>query len=138
MKVGAPVEVGPYSLVIDVVGQRSGPNYREVVAHMTIRRGGAAVATTEPARREFSTRQMATTEAGIVTLGFGQIYASIGDPAADGTIPARLYWKPLVTFIWLGALMMAFAGVISLADRRLRFGVPRRAKTPAATAAAAG
>ena len=129
MKAGAPVEVGPYSLVIDVVGQRSGPNYREVVAHMTIRRDGAAVATTEPARREFSTRQMATTEAGIVTLGFGQIYASIGDPAADGTIPARLYWKPLVTCIWLGALMMAFAGVISLADRRLRFGAPQRAQS---------
>ena len=69
MKAGAPVEVGPYSLVIDVVGQRSGPNYREVVAHMTIRRDGAAVATTEPARREFSTRQMATTRSGDRHLG---------------------------------------------------------------------
>ena len=47
---------------------------------------------------------MATTEAGIATLNFGQVYISIADPAEDGTLPARMYWKPLVTLIWLGAL----------------------------------
>ena len=95
------------------------------------------VATIEPARRQFATRQMATTQAGIATLGFGQVYVSIGDPAADGTIPARLYWKPLVTLIWLGACVMAFGGAVSLADRRLRFGAPARAKAGASAAAMA-
>ena len=51
----------------------------------------------------FATREMATTEAGIATLSLGQVYVSIGDPAPDGSIPARLYWKPLVTLIWFGA-----------------------------------
>ncbi len=46
---------------------------------------------------------MATTQAGIATLRLGQVYVSIADPAADGAVPARLYWKPLVTLIWLGA-----------------------------------
>ena len=44
-------------------------------------------------------------------------------PDADGGVPARLYWKPLVTLIWLGGCAMALGGALSLADRRLRFGV---------------
>ena len=71
---------------------------------------------------------MSTTQAGLATLNFGQVYVSIADPAADGAVPARLYWKPLVTLIWLGAAAMALGGALSLADRRLRFGVAVRAK----------
>ena len=69
-----------------------------------------------------------------MTIGFGQIYAAIGETHPDGTIDARLYWKPLVTLIWIGALVMAFGGVLSLADRRLRIGVARRAAAVAEAA----
>ncbi|HYA71543.1 MAG TPA: cytochrome c-type biogenesis CcmF C-terminal domain-containing protein, partial [Roseiarcus sp.] len=137
MRVGAPQTVGPYEIVVDSLGEREGANYRETVAAMTIRSGGLAVASIEPARRQFATRQMATTQAGIATLHLGQIYVSIGDPDAGGGVPARLYWKPLVTLIWLGACLMALAGAFSLADRRLRLGAPARAKSSAAAAAAA-
>jgi cytochrome c-type biogenesis protein CcmF len=137
MSVGAMLHVGPYEVVLNSIGDRAGPNYREVAARMTIRDNGAIVATVEPARRQFATRQMSTTQAGIVTLHFGQIYASIGDPALDGSVAVRLYWKPLVTFIWLGACLMALGGALSLADRRLRFGAPARAKAAAAAAPAA-
>jgi cytochrome c-type biogenesis protein CcmF len=137
MRVGAPLTVGPYQVTLDDVGQRGGPNYRETVAHMTVRSGGAVVTTIEPARRQFSAREMATTQAGIATLWFGQLYVSVADPAADGSVPARLYWKPLVTMIWLGACCMALGGAISLTDRRLRFGAPARARA-GATAMAAG
>jgi cytochrome c-type biogenesis protein CcmF len=136
MRVGAPLNVGPYEVVMDSVGTRGGPNYQETVARMTVRSGGAVVTTIEPARRQFAARQMATTQAGIATLNLGQLYISIADPAADGSIPARLYWKPLVTLIWLGACCMAFGGAVSLADRRLRFGAPARAKAGAAAMAA--
>ena len=119
------------------MGERAGPNYRETVAAMTIRSGGQVVAAIEPARRQFAARQMATTQAGIATLDFGQVYVSIGDPDAGGGVPARLYWKPLVTLIWLGACLMALGGAFSLTDRRLRFGAPARAKAGAGAAAAA-
>ncbi len=137
MRVGSALHVGPYEIVIDSVNLRTGPNYQETVARMSIRSGGATVATVEPARRQFATRQMETTQAGIATLALGQVYVAISDPAADGTIPARLYWKPLVTLIWLGACVMAFGGAVSLADRRLRFGAPARAKAGAGAAAMA-
>ena len=104
---------------------------------MTVRSGDRTVATIEPARRAFAARGMTTTQAGLSTLGFGQIYISIGDPAPDGAVPTRLYWKPLVTLIWLGGVAMAAGGGLSLADRRLRFGVARRAR-PAMSPAPAG
>jgi cytochrome c-type biogenesis protein CcmF len=62
----------------------------------------------------------------LAPLQFGQVYVSIADPTGDGAVPARLYWKPLVTLIWLGGAAMALGGVLSLADRRLRFGVAAR------------
>src|SRR5271157_1696447 len=74
MRAGAPQTVGPYQITLDSVGQRVGPNYTETVAPMTVRSGGRVVATIEPARRQFAARQMTTTEAGLTTLHFGQIY----------------------------------------------------------------
>ncbi len=71
---------------------------------------------------------MQRSEAGIVTLGLGQIYAAIGESHPDGTVDARLYWKPLVTLIWIGALVMALGGALSLADRRLRGSASRDAR----------
>ena len=134
MKTGATQTVGPYRITLDSLADRAGPNYRETVAEMTIRKDGAFVATGEPARRQFATRQMATTQAGIVTLHLGQVYVAVGDPNADGAVAARLYWKPLVTLIWLGAFAMALGGALSLADRRLRLGAPAPARSAAAAA----
>jgi cytochrome c-type biogenesis protein CcmF len=125
---GVPQQVGPYAITLDWVGERVGPNYKEAATSMTVRSGDKVVAEIEPARRQFAARQMTTTQAGLATLNFGQVYVAIADPTPDGGVPARLYWKPLVTLIWLGAAAMAFGGALSLADRRLRFGAAARAK----------
>ena len=71
---------------------------------------------------------MPTTEAGIRTLGFSQLYVSLGDLGEDGSVVVRVWWKPLVTLIWLGALVMMAAAAVSLIDRRLRVGAPARRK----------
>ena len=136
MKEGVPQSVGPYQITVDSIGERVGPNYQDVVAHMTVRAGGRIVATIDPARRRFAAQPMTTTQAGMATLNFGQIYVGIADPIADGAVPARLYWKPLVTLIWLGGCAMALGGALSLADRRLRFGVARRSRAAMAAAPA--
>ncbi len=136
MKKGVPQSVGPYQITVDSIGERVGPNYQDVVAHMTVRAGDRIVATIDPARRRFAAQPMTTTQAGMATLNFGQIYVGIADPTADGAVPARLYWKPLVTLIWLGGCAMALGGALSLADRRLRFGVARRSRAAIAAAPA--
>jgi cytochrome c-type biogenesis protein CcmF len=133
---GVPERVGPYSITLDSVGERVGPNYKESVASVTVRSGDSVVAQIAPARRQFASREMTTTQAGLATLDFGQVYVSIADPTGDGDVPARLYWKPLVTLIWLGGAAMALGGALSLADRRLRFGAAERSRAAVAAAAA--
>jgi len=84
--------------------------------------------------RPYVPRAMPATEAGIMTVGLGQVYVSLGEVEADGSVGVRLYYKPLVLLIWIGALVMALGGAVSLTDRRLRIGAPVRAKMAAPAA----
>ncbi|ATQ68401.1 MULTISPECIES: heme lyase CcmF/NrfE family subunit [Methylosinus] len=136
MKPGVAYDVGPYRITIEDVASRAGPNYSETYAVMAVREGDATLAQIEPAKRFYQARRMARTEAGIVTLGLGQVYAALGEQHEDGTLDARLYYKPLVLLIWLGAVVMALGGACSLADRRLRIGVAARACVAAQAQAA--
>ncbi|MFM7091974.1 MAG: cytochrome c-type biogenesis CcmF C-terminal domain-containing protein, partial [Bacteroidota bacterium] len=56
------------------------------------------------------------------------LYAVLGDAQKEGGFVLRLYFNPLVRFIWIGALIMFVAGFLSLTDRRLRVGAPQRAR----------
>jgi cytochrome c-type biogenesis protein CcmF len=127
LKIGDQAEIAGYDIALTGVSQRDGPNYRELVGRMEVRRAGVLVAVLEPAKRLYEARNQPTTEAAIETFGFGQLYASLGEPTGD-SIVARFYWKPLITLIWLGAVVMAFGGALSLSDRRLRIGAPRRSR----------
>jgi len=127
MMPGQSYQVGPYQMEMLATYNEKGPNYTERVTHMSVKRDGSLVAILAPSKRHFATRSMSTTQAGIVTLNMGQIYVSVGDAHPNGGIDARLFWKPLVSLIWGGALIMAFGGGLSLSDRRLRIGVARRA-----------
>jgi cytochrome c-type biogenesis protein CcmF len=126
LRPGESVDIAHYRLSFDGIFNRTGPNYRELVAHFTVRRtSGDLLGSMEPSRRTFPARGMATTEAALMRRGVSQIYLSLGDPAGDGAVPIRLYYKPMVLLIWLGALIMFVGGGLSLSDRRLRVGAPR-------------
>ena len=130
---GDSIDIAHYRLSFDGMFNRPGPNYRDVVARFTVRRtNGDLLGVMEPSRRTFPSRNMATTEASLMRRGVSQIYLSLGDPSPDGSVPVRLYFKPQVLLIWLGALIMFVGGGLSLSDRRLRIGVPRPAKASAA------
>jgi cytochrome c-type biogenesis protein CcmF len=85
------------------------------------------VATLEPSKREFTVERSGTTEAGIHASWRGDLYVVLGDQLKDGAYSVRLYFHPLVRFIWLGAVIMFIGGALSLSDRRLRVGAPKRA-----------
>ena len=133
LRPGDTVDIAHYRLSFDGIFNRPGPNYRDVVARFTVRRtNGDLLGVMEPSRRTFPARAMATTEAALMRRGVSQIYLSLGDPTADGTVPVRLYFKPQVLMIWLGALIMFVGGGLSLSDRRLRIGAPRPAQVKVA------
>jgi cytochrome c-type biogenesis protein CcmF len=131
VKPGDTVSIRGYDVTFDGLGRRDGPNYREVVGKFTVRAGGVVLGVMEPSKRSFAARQMSTTEAALMTRGVSQLYLSLGDPNPDGSVSVRVYHKPLVLLIWLGAVVMALGGALSLSDRRLRVGAPKpaRAKT---------
>ncbi len=131
MKPGQSVAIRDYNVAFDGLVSRQGPNYRELVAKFVVRQNGEVIGTLEPSKRSFTTRGMSTSEAALLTRGFSQIYMSLGDPAADGTISVRLYHKPLVLLIWIGCVIMVLGGALSLSDRRLRVGAPKPAKKSA-------
>ncbi|MFG1374599.1 heme lyase CcmF/NrfE family subunit [Xanthobacter oligotrophicus] len=133
VKLGDTVTIGARSLTLDRLENRTGANFRARTAVFSIREDGEPQGTIEASRRMFAARQMATTEAGIRTFGLSQLYVSMGEESPDGHISMRATYKPFVTLIWLGAVVMALGGGLSLADRRLRVGAPRpAAKRPRA------
>ncbi|ANY77565.1 c-type cytochrome biogenesis protein CcmF [Microvirga ossetica] len=125
---GERLKAGDYEVRLERVIPRVEANYRDDVAILTVFGSGRELGTIETIKRLYVTRGMPTTEAGILTTGLGQVYASIGEVQADGSIGMRLYHKPLVLLIWIGSLVMAAGGTLSLMDRRLRIGTPARAK----------
>ena len=134
LKPGETATVASYELRYDGAAPRTGPNYREDVAHFTVTRAGGAPIAMQPTKRFYEARKSGTTEAAIETIWFSQIYLSIGEWSDDGALVVRAYYKPMITLVWLGALVMSFGGLVSLTDRRLRIGIPRRAKKRAVAA----
>jgi cytochrome c-type biogenesis protein CcmF len=131
LKAGDRVAIAGFELKLDALPERQGPNYREQIAQFTVSRDGRVIGTLSPSKRNFAARQTATTEAALMTRGVSQLYVSLGDSAADGAMAVRIYYKPLVLLIWLGAVVMMFGGLLSLLDRRLRVGAPRPSKATA-------
>jgi len=127
MKPGQTTEISGHVLRFQDVVPVRGPNYTESVARFAlIDATGESHAEIVSSKRFYPVRQMPTTEAGIKTIGVSQLYISIGDETADGGLVVRIWWKPLVTLIWGGALVMMAGGAVSLFDRRLRVGAPSR------------
>jgi cytochrome c-type biogenesis protein CcmF len=124
---GQTVALSGYDLTFDGIIERTGPNYNAQVAKFTVREGGVTIGVMEPSKRNFSARATSTNEAALMARGAGQLYLSLGDSNKGGSIAIRLYYKPLVLLIWLGALIMMFGGALSLSDRRLRVGAPKPA-----------
>lgn len=123
---GEAAELSGYVISFESFGQVPGPNYMSDEGRFTITAPDGSTRQTLADRRTYVASGMPTTEAAIETYGFSQLYLQLGEPL-DDTHVIRIWHKPYVTLIWLGALVMAFAGFLSLTDRRLRVGAPKQA-----------
>jgi cytochrome c-type biogenesis protein CcmF len=121
--------IAGYELTFEGMQQRQGPNFNEVVSTFEIGEDGKPLGVMTPSKRSFTTRGMSTTEAALMTRGVSQLYISLGDATDDGGIAVRVYHKPMVLLIWFGPVLMAFGGLLSLSDRRLRVGAPQPARS---------
>lgn len=137
LRPGESAEAAGYHWTLLGLRDVVGPNYRARVAELRVTRGeGGLVAMMEPSRRTFPVQRMTTTEAAIRTNLLADLYAVLGEER-DGAALFRLHYNPLAPWIWLGALVMAAGGLVSLLDRRVRVGAPARARSRAGQAVAA-
>ena len=136
MHAGEAVDLAGYTVRLEGVAPHDGPNYAGQRATITVSRDGRQVAAMFPEKRNFPVAGQDTTETAIHTWGIADIYAVLGDGDGKGGWTVRLYYNPLAPFIWFGAVMMVFGGLISLSDRRYRVGAPARRRLPSGVAAA--
>jgi cytochrome c-type biogenesis protein CcmF len=126
--------IAGYTIALDAVNEVTGADYTATRADLRLIRNGHQVAALHPEKRFYPVENGNSTGVAIRTNLLSDIYAVIGDGDGKGGYVLRLYWNPLVPWIWLGAVVMALGGVISLTDRRHRVGAPvRRARAVAAT-----
>jgi cytochrome c-type biogenesis protein CcmF len=136
MAPGDSVEMAGYEFAFRGVRQLKGPNYNIDRGEFVVTRGGVPVTRLFPEKRFYPVQQVLTTEAAIHTTWIADLYVAIDESRAaagegDGSWSIRIYYNPLVPWIWLGAVIMMLGGLVSLSDRRLRVGAPRRAKSRA-------
>jgi cytochrome c-type biogenesis protein CcmF len=135
MRPGDTASVAGYTFQFDGAGQVQGPNYIAWRAAVIAKRNGELVAFMAPEKRTFPVERQTTTEAAIHTTWLADLYVVLGEPDGAGAWSVRIYYNPLVPWIWVGAVMAALGGVVSLTDRRHRIGAPVRPPRPAAQAA---
>ncbi len=124
-KPGDRFTLGGYAFSLLSVESAPGPNYTSRVASIEVTQGGAPVAILHPSKRNFVSQNQTTSDVAIRTNLLRDLYVVLGDER-DGQAVLRLHVNPLAPWIWLGALVMAAGGALSLADRRLRVGAPSR------------
>ena len=136
LRPGGTMALAGYEVRLDGVERVQGPNFVADHATISVSRGGAPVAVLHPQRRFFPVQQQTTSDTAIRTNLLADLYVALGEADQAGNWTVRAYWKPLVPWIWLGALVMALGGVVSLSDRRWRVGIAARARGAAPLPAA--
>jgi cytochrome c-type biogenesis protein CcmF len=124
---GESAEVAGWKVQLEDVKPVVGDNWVAVEGQMVASKNGDMFEL-GPQSRQFFKPEMQTSEAALLTRWNGQLYAVIAQPdqEGDGRWQVRLWWKPFVTFIWYGGILIALGGAISLLGRMFR-----RAKKPA-------
>ncbi|HYJ87155.1 MAG TPA: heme lyase CcmF/NrfE family subunit, partial [Pyrinomonadaceae bacterium] len=118
MNIGDTVNAGGYTFRLNGVSNVMGPNYRAARGEIEVSRNGQVVDKMYPEKRTYLTTENVMTETAIDTGLFRDLYISLGEPVSDGAWSVRVYFKPFVSWIWGGALLMALGGGLALTDRR--------------------
>jgi cytochrome c-type biogenesis protein CcmF len=117
---GQQVELGAYAFKFEGVRDVEGPNYDAVEGSVIVTRNGAPVTTLLPQRRNYWVQQQSIAEA---SLGVGwrrDLLVTLGESLGNGAWSLRVQVRPLMRYVWLGALLMAMGGLVAVLDKRYR------------------
>ena len=134
MQVGQQIEVAGYDFEMRDIRDVEGPNYSAIEAEIEIRKDGEYVGTVRPQKRQYLVQKNWMTEAGIDAGWNKDLFVALGDQLGNASWSVRVQYKPMIRFIWLGALVMALGGLIAVSDRRYRVKVAKASKVESAVA----
>jgi cytochrome c-type biogenesis protein CcmF len=116
------VSIENYSFELTGVSQVDGPNYKAIRAEFKVSKDGQFLELMKPEKRKYFSSAMPMTEAAIDTGLFRDLYLSLGE-AIEGSTPqwsVRVFYKPFVSWIWYGAILMVLGGLFAVSNRRYR------------------
>jgi cytochrome c-type biogenesis protein CcmF len=128
MRAGQSLDVAGHSFELRELRQVEGPNYTAVEGIVEIRKDGDFVAEVRPQKRQYLVQKNWMTEAGIQVHWNKDLFVALGDQLGNDTWSVRIQYKPMIRFIWLGAIIMALGGLIAVTDRRYRSTVKEKSK----------
>ena len=131
---GQSIAVGGFDFEMLELRDVEGPNYSAIEAVVEISKDGKFIATVRPQKRQYLVQKSWMTEAGIYATWNKDLFVALGDQLGNGAWSVRVQYKPMIRFIWFGAIIMALGGLIAVSDRRYRL---KASKTSAADQAVA-
>jgi cytochrome c-type biogenesis protein CcmF len=129
---GASASLGSYEFRFEGVAPVEGPNYDAIGGTIAVTRAGAPVAVLRPEKRQYWVQHQATTQTSIHMDRGNNLLVALGDDLGAGRWSVRIQIRPLVSLIWLAALVMAIGGALAASDRRYRAARTAEATAPAA------
>jgi cytochrome c-type biogenesis protein CcmF len=120
LRPGQTIEMQGYTFQYRGARPVKGPNYEAVESQVVVTRDGRLVTTLYPQKRVYRVQRSPMTEAGIHVKWNRDLFVAMGEDLGDGAWSMRLQYKPMVRYIWLGALIMALGGLLATTDRRYR------------------
>ncbi len=120
VKSGDTWNVGGYDFTFQGTHKVTGPNYSAIEGRIEVHRHGKLVTVLAPQKRVYEVQTNPMTEAAIDGGLSRDVFAALGDDLGGGSWSVRVQVKPMVRFLWLGALVMAIGGILAGSDRRYR------------------
>jgi cytochrome c-type biogenesis protein CcmF len=137
MRPGATESIAGYDFEFRGVREVEGANYDAYEAEVAVRRDGELLTVLAPQKRIYRVQTNPMTEAAIDPSLGRDLFVALGEPLGGGAWSVRIQYKPMLRFVWLGALFMAFGGLLAATDRRYRTAERRAQATSARIAQAA-
>jgi cytochrome c-type biogenesis protein CcmF len=125
MGVGDTVEYAGYVFHLEDIREIQGPNYSSTKGVFTVQKDASHIVTLFSEKRYYPVAGSTMTEAGIDGGLIRDVYVSLGEPLDNSDWSVRLYHRPFVRWIWLGAIFMTLGGILAASDRRYRVPVER-------------
>jgi cytochrome c-type biogenesis protein CcmF len=135
MNIGDHTELAGYTFTFLGTTEHQGPNYRAARGTVEVSKNGKKLYELHPEKRIYNASGMPMTEASIQPALFDDIYVALGEPLDEAaqTWAVRVFHKPFINWLWIGALFMVIGGFLAASDRRYRIAVKATAPTGAAT-----